>query len=280
MRSRVPIVGSRARLGAAGVLLSLALLCAAPQVAAGGPSPLVAGHTPAPPRHVGFAQNCPPNGQRRAPPIQPPDRDVDHDGRPDYFMGSWTFVGPRGYALVITLWCLKRPPATRLARGHRRVRHYNDEFALQIATRATSGAALVTRVAPLRPICPFVDGVNLGLGFRSHACSGIAQPPFDRIPPVITWISVNRHAAGDHLVKLGAIEHLYWPEADGRVAQGRIVRTVAHTYRFQGSFVVAGALKPAAGLSVNDRQLLTGDMLANIHRAFVEDRGCASPHFG
>jgi hypothetical protein len=205
---------------------------------------------------------------------------VDGDGRIDYFMGTWTFVDPHGYALAITLWCLKRKPATRLRAGRRRLLHYNDEFALQIATRATANGPLVTRVAPVRPICPFVEGVNLGLGFRAHQCLGIAQPPFDRIPPVITWISLNRHAAGDKLPQLGAVEHLYWPRTDGSIARGRIVKTHTGVYRFQGSFAVAGALKPAARLSAGDRLALEADLASNARQARQEDNGCATPRFG
>jgi hypothetical protein len=205
---------------------------------------------------------------------------VDGDGRPDYFMGSWTFVDPHGYGLVITLWCLRRAPATRLVEGRRRFLHYNDQFALQIATRATANGPLVTRVAPRHPICPFVEGVNLGIGFRSHVCLGIAQPPFGQIPPLITWISVNQHVAGDDRPEQGAVEHLYWPEANGGVVAGRIVKRRHASYRFVGSFATAGGLKPGGSLTDADRRLLVADMASNVGRALREDRGCDSPSFG
>jgi hypothetical protein len=266
---------------AAAGLVALVGPATLPGVAAGGPGgQLVPGMKPAPPRHVAFGRNCPPNGNRRTPPIRPPDQDVDGDGRPDYFMGSWTFVEPHGDGLVITLWCLKRRPATRLVRGRRRFLHYNDQFALQIATRANQSGPLITQVAPTHPICPFVEGVNLGIGFRSHVCLGLAQPPFDHIPPLITWISVNQHVAGDDRPRQGAVEHLYWPQPGGGVAQGRVVKLRDGSHRFVGSFATAGGLKPAARLTGTDRRQLIADMAVNIGRALREDRGCDSPSFG
>jgi len=269
---------SRAWLAVAAVVAAACAAVPAGAVAASGD--LVPGVTSPPARHVRFDRNCPPNGPRVASPQTPPDQDVDGDGRPDYFMGSWTFVNDRSYGLVVTLWCLKRRPATRVVNGHRRLRHFNDLFALQLATRAGPGQPLITRVAPRRPICPFVEGINLGLGFRPHACLGIAQPPFDQIPPVVAWISINPHLPGDDLPNEKAQETLFWPQPDGTVAQAQIVETRTGGHRFIGYFAVGGAVKPGQALSPPERTALIAEMNADKQRARVDNRGCAQPSFG
>jgi hypothetical protein len=195
-------------------------------------------------------------------------------------MGSWTFVNDRGYGLVVTLWCLKRRAATRVVNGHRRLLHYNDEFALELATRAGSGAPLVTQVVPRRPICPFVEGINLGLGFRPHSCLGIAQPPFDQVPPVVAWISINPHVPGDDRPDLKAQETFFWPQPDGGVAQAQIMETRTGAHRFVGFFSVGGGVKPAQALSPSERAALIAGMNADKRRARIDNRGCASPRFG
>jgi len=167
-----------------------------------------------------------------------------------------------------------------VVKGRRRLRHYNDEFALQLATRAGPGQPLITRVAPLRPICPFVEGINLGLGFRPHTCLGIAQPPFDQIPPVVAWISINPHVPGDDLPGLKAQETLFWPQPGGGVAQAQIIETRTGDHRFIGYFSVGGSIKPSQALSPAERAALIAEMNADKQRARTDNRGCARPSFG
>ncbi len=75
-----------------------------------------AGRTPPPDRPGNNDTACPPgninaNGSyTKAQTNDPKDKDVNGDGRSDYFMGEWKFVDGAN-DLIVREWCINNPPS-------------------------------------------------------------------------------------------------------------------------------------------------------------------------
>lgn len=74
------------------------------------------GRTPAPKRDGMENWNCPPSkpggsgGWTKIEPTDPKDKDVNGDGRKDYYGGEWKFDDPAtGKDLIVRQWCIDGP---------------------------------------------------------------------------------------------------------------------------------------------------------------------------
>jgi len=106
-----------------------------------------AGHTPPPDRNgaaagLGDNTSCPPGPDattKGAPAATLGDKDVNNDGRDDFFMGEWKFVeGAKD--LIVRQWCINKPAVGG---------HFADFLTFQIIT--SLNGVETERVPPKEP---------------------------------------------------------------------------------------------------------------------------------
>ena len=156
--------------------------------------------TDPPPDRGGYANTgCPPTkGADKADPDDRSkggsgkDRDVNGDGRTDFYMGETKLVDGRK-DLIVRKWCINKPETPT---------RYLDFFALEIIT--SDGGAEVVGVKPKTPQCPYDGGQNQSSGFEGLT-SGV-----DALPSRVDWISRKPDTEE-------ATKHIWTIDRDGKI---------------------------------------------------------------
>ena len=111
---------------------------------------------------------------------------------------------------------------------------------------------------------------------------GIPQPPFDKIPPRVDWISVNPHAAGDDRKGEDAHKRIFWPTEDHKLIEGEIIKPRKESADapepkpdLKGRFKIGGETKAAEDLSRDDKKAILDDF--NMERQNLDKLYSQSP---